>query len=137
MSEPVKSSIAVRTILLVSGLVGVVIGGAMLLEPVEFHAMAGIALGGSPSLLNEMRASGGALLAIGVFIFAGAIRANLTFAAAVIATSLYLAYGLSRTFSMFVDGAPDDNLVVIAGSEIAWGLVCAFALGSYRKNKRV
>lgn len=132
MSENVKSAIAVTAILLVSGLVGVVIGGAMLLMPVEFHAMAGIALGDSASLLNEMRASGGALLASGLLIVSGAFRADLTFAAGVIATMLYLAYGLSRIFSMVVDGAPDDILVIVAGLEIAWGLVCAFPLAGYQ-----
>lgn len=121
-----------RAIVLVSGLIGVAVGGAMLLLPVEFHAMAGIALGDSNSLLNEMRAAGGALLAIGLYIVAGAFRTHLTMTAAVASTLLYLAYGMSRILSMFVDGAPDDSLVLIAGLEIAWGLACALALVSYR-----
>jgi len=113
----------------VSGLVGVAIGAAILVAPVEFHATAGIVLGESASLRNEMRASGGALLASGLFVVAGAFRSSLTFAAILLAAMTYLAFGLSRAFSIVVDGVPDDLLVVVSALEIAWGLVCATAVG--------
>lgn len=121
-------SIGVALIALVSGLVGSVIGAAILVAPVEFHATAGIVLGESASLRNEMRASGGALLASGLFVVAGAFRADLTFAAVLLAAMTYLAFGLSRVLSIVVDGAPDDMLVVVAALEIAWGLFCATAM---------
>jgi len=129
-----RPSLGVTLIALVSGLVGTIIGAAILLTPVEFHAAAGIVVGESASLRNEMRASGGALLASGLFVVVGAFRGDLTFAAVLLAAMTYLAFGLSRAFSIVVDGVPDEMLVIVAALEIAWGLVCASAVsGRLRK----
>jgi hypothetical protein len=122
-----------NSILLVSGLIGVVVGGAMLLTPVYFHATAGIVLGSDVNLLNEMRASGGALLASSGVIILGAIIAPIRLTAAIFATTLYLSYGLSRLLSMYIDGRPSDTLLAVAALELAIGLACATALASLRR----
>ena len=56
------------TLLFVSGLIAMGVGAAILFVPETFHANNGIELGDSIRLLNEVRASGWALLAIGALI---------------------------------------------------------------------
>ena len=129
-----QDSTVLKTILIIAGLIGAGVGGAILFIPEAFHATTGIHLGGDVSLLNEMRASGGALLAGGVLVLSGAWIQNLTFTSIVVAALLYLSYGLSRVLSMIVDGMPDAGLVQVAGLEIVIGLVCVVALAKYRKK---
>jgi hypothetical protein len=130
-----KNSIVLKVILVISGLIGVVIGGAILLAPVAFHATSGIELGGNTSLLSEIRAPGGAILASGILILSGAFLSELTFTSIVLSTLLYLSYGLSRIISMVADGKPAETLIQATVLEIMIGLVCAFALVKYRKKR--
>lgn len=123
-----KKQIMLKSIIIISGLIGVFVGTEILFMPVTFYATSGINLGDNVSLLNEIRASGGALLAGGVVIILGAFWEKLTFTSIVLATLLYLSYGFSRIISMIVDGVPAEILVYVAVSEIVVGLVCAFAL---------
>ncbi len=127
-----KNSKSLKTTLLISGAIGAGIGSEILFSPVAFHATSGIELGNDISLLNEVRASGGALLASGILIMLGAFVARLTFVSLVISALLYLSYGVSRILSMVVDGTPDELLVQVAFLEIAIGLVCGFMLFRYR-----
>ncbi len=129
-----QNSAVLKTILTVAGLIGAGVGGAILLIPEAFHATTGIRLSGDVSLLNEMRASGGALLASGVLVMSGAWIPKLAFTSAMVASMLYLSYGLSRVLSMVIDGMPDPGLVQVAGLEIVIGTVCVFALAKYRKK---
>ncbi len=127
-----KNSIVLKTILFVSGLIGAGIGAAILFVPDMFHASSGIVLGGNASLLSEIRAPGGALLASGILILSGAFIGRLTFTSAVVSTLLYGSYGLSRILSFSLDGMPHSVLVQAAVLEIAIGAICTFALIRYR-----
>ncbi len=129
-----KNSKVLKTILIVSGLVGAAVGCAILFMPAAFHATNGIELGGNISLLNEIRASGGALLAGGILILLGAFIASLAFTSVVVSGLLYLSYGSSRVFSMAIDGMPDVVLVQVAILEILIGLTCVVALVRYRQT---
>lgn len=129
-----KNSKVLKTILFMSGLIAAVIGGAILFIPVAFHATSGIVLGGDISLLNEVRAPGGALMVSGILIMLGAFVIRLTFTSTVVSGLLYLSYGLSRLVSMSIDGMPADELVQAAVIEIVIGLVCVFALVKYRES---
>ena len=131
-----QNSAMLKTILIVAGLIGTGVGGAILFIPEAFHATTGIRLGGDVSLLNEMRASGGALLASGVLVMSGAWVPKLTLTSTIVASMLYLSYGLSRVLSMVIDGMPDPGLVQVAGLEILIGAVCVFALVKYREKVR-
>jgi len=122
-----------KTVLFFSGLIATGVGGAILLTPEAFHATNGIELGDSSSLLNEVRASGGALLTIGVLIMLGAFVAKLTFTSVVVSSLLYLSYGLSRILSMAVDGMPAPGLVQVAVLELVIGMVCVFAYAISRR----
>ena len=121
-----------KTVLFVSGLIAMGVGGAILFAPETFHANNGIELGDSISLLNEVRASGGALLTIGALIMLGAFVAKLTFSAVVVSSLLYLSYGSSRILSMAVDGMPAQGLVQVAVLELVIGLFCVFVYANSR-----
>ena len=121
-----KNSRFLKIVLFVSGLIAMGIGGAILFVPELFHAANGIELGGSSSLLSEVRASGGALLAMGTLIMLGSFFAGLTFTSVVVSSLLYLSYGLSRILGMTVDGMPAEGLVQAAALELVIGLVCVF-----------
>jgi len=131
-----KRSKVLKTILIVSGLIASIIGAAILFAPVEFYASYGMKLGGDVSLLNELSASGGALLASGILITAGAFVDKLAFTATVVSALLYLSYGLSRIMSIAMDGMPIEGLVQAAVLEIVTGLACVFALVKYREKQK-
>jgi hypothetical protein len=131
-----KNSKVLKTILIISGLIASGIGAAILFAPVAFYATYGIELGGNFSLLNEIRAPGGALLAIGLLIISGAFVDKLAFTAVVVSTLLYLSYGLSRVMSIAIDGMPAEGLVQAAVLEIITGLACVFALVKYRGKQK-
>lgn len=127
-----KQSRTVKSVLFVSGLIASVIGGAILTIPTSFYATYGIDLGSNVNLLNEIRASGGGLLATGILILSGVFIARLTFTSLVVSTLLYLSYGVSRIQSTLIDGVPNEGLVQSAILEIVIGLVCLFVLVKYQ-----
>lgn len=129
-----KNSIILTLILIIAGLGGVAVGGGILLDPVAFHATSGVRIDGGTNLMNEIRAAGGALLACGLIILAGAFVRGLTFAATLMATTFYLAYGLSRLLSLSIDGLPGAELLQITVLELGVGLVCLLALIRYRES---
>ncbi len=131
-----KNSKVFKTILIISGLIASVIGAAILFAPVAFYATYGIELGGNFSLLNEIRAPGGVLLASGTLIISGAFVDKLAFTAAVVSSLLYLSYGLSRVMSIAIDGIPAEGLVQAAVLEIVIGLACVFVLVKYREKQK-
>lgn len=114
-----------QAILTVAGLVLAAVGGALLFAPEAMHGSNGVELGGNASLLSDVRAPGGALLVLGAIVVAGAFVPRLTLPAAMIATAVYLAYGLSRLMSMALDGMPAPGLVLATGLEIALGATTA------------
>lgn len=121
-----------KSILFVSGLIGIGVGAAILLAPGPMFAIHGVELGSNSSLLSEIRAPGGALLVCGIFILSGVFVSKLTFTATVLSILLYLSYGTSRMLSMLLDGMPAEGLVQAAILEIVIGLFCVFALVKYR-----
>lgn len=131
-----KNSNVIKTILIFSGLISSGIGGAILINPVAFYATYDIELAGNISLFNEIRAPGGALLTSGVLIMLGAFVDKLTFTSVVVASLLYLSYGLSRILSIAIDGMPAEGLVQAAVLEIIIGLVCVFVLVKYREKHK-
>ncbi|MFV2013238.1 MULTISPECIES: DUF4345 domain-containing protein [unclassified Micromonospora] len=121
-----------KVIFVVAGLVVVGIGGAVLTAPDAFHAGNGIDFAGNSSLLSETRAAGGALLATGILVTLGAFVRRLTFAAALIGATVYLAYGLSRLLSIALDGMPATGLVAAAIAELVLGTACGYVLHGNR-----
>ena len=114
--------------LLIAGLIVSSLGAWILIAPVEFHASYGTQLGDNPSLLSEIRAPGGALFAMGMFMLFGVFRRALAEPAALIAILTYLAYGGSRLFSLQQDGIPASGLLAATGIELVIGIACVWAL---------
>lgn len=131
-----KNSNILKTILIISGLVVVGVGAVFLFTPVSFYAGLGVDLGGSITLLNDIRATGGGLLAIGILIMSGAFVAKLAFTATLVSALLYTSYGLARIQSIAVDGMPVESLLMVTVLELVIGLVCAFAFLKYRDNEQ-
>ena len=129
-----RDSKVLKTILIIAGLVGMIVGGANLFVPVAFNASSGIDLGNNISLINEMRASGGGLLLSGIVIFLGAFLSHLSFTSTLLATILYLGYGFSRVVSIMVDGMPSGDLVSVAIFEIFVGLIALFGFLKYKND---
>ncbi|MFK5977928.1 MAG: DUF4345 domain-containing protein [Rhizobiaceae bacterium] len=85
-----------------------------------------------PILLNEIRSSGGALLLAGLFKLSGAFKAHLSLAATIVASVIYLSYGVSRMISLLFDGIPNDALLQIMVLELFIGGICVACLRAYR-----
>ena len=127
-----KNSRVLKTVLFIAGLIGVGIGSAILFFPVAFHATSGITIGNDISLLNEIRAPGGVLLGFGILIILGEVYEKLTFTSTIVATFVYLSYGLSRIVSIMLDGFPSSALIQVMVFEIVVGLLCGFLLLRYK-----
>lgn len=127
-----------RSLLVLSGLVAMGIGVSLVASPIAFHAGYGIELGDDASLLSEVRAPGGALLALGALMLAGAFSPALTLASTSIASAVYLGYGVARLVAIALDGMPDPGLVAAAVVELLIGGACAVALvrGAQRAGER-
>ena len=94
------------------------IGGAVLITPHAFYANDGVILGNNPSLLSEIRASGGLLAGGALVIFAGIFRPMLRSLAMTLSVLIYGSFGLSRLLSLTLDGMPYNNLLVATAIEL-------------------
>ena len=130
-----KNLKVVKTILLISGLVSVLIGSGILFAPFDFFGVNDIVLSNDSSLLNEIRSLGGMLLASGMLIMLGAFIPKLTFTSILVSILLYFAYVGSRIFSIVVDGIPSQGLLVSLAVELLLGCLGLFALVQYRNNE--
>lgn len=117
------TTVPLKALLAVSGLITIGLGAMILFDPVSFYASYGLDLGGQITLLNEMRSHGLSLVGIGLFIGAGAVVARLTTVAIAVSGLFYLSYGLSRLVGMAFDGLPAQGLVIAAATELAVGSV--------------
>lgn len=119
-----KPTYVVRTVLFVSGLLAAGVGGSILLVPKAFYASYGIDLSGNINLLNEIRASGGSLLASGILILSCAFVARLAWLAALGGCLTHLSYGLARGLAVLLDGAAASGPMLSVWIELAIGAAC-------------
>ncbi len=131
--ENKSTPIRVQIILFLSGLIALIVGIGLTFFPVAFQASAGIELGNDISLLNDIRASGGALLGLGTIILLGAFRNRFAFTASLVSAVVYLSYGFARGYAILVDGMPHSTLLLATGIELLMGLLSAWA---WRKISR-
>lgn len=132
-----EKSKLVKVLLVVSGITGIGIGGALLLVPVAFEASAGILIRQDINLLSELRAPGGTLLAAGILIMLGAFNTSMTFISILLSSLFYLSYGISRVFSMLVDGIPNESLVIAAIIEIVIGSLSLLVFINLRNKRNI
>lgn len=121
--------------LFVSGVIAVLIGAGIVLNPVGFHATAGIHIGaGDSALLNEMRAAGGPILAIGLLALAALFARRLRTLALTASAFFYTGYGVARFASLMVDGVPDQMMVWITLLELVVGAACFVGAASSQRR---
>lgn len=109
--------------LFISGLLLLIIGSTILLMPQTFYASDGVFLGNNPSLLSEIRASGGMLAGGALLIFAGVVRPMLRSLAMTLSILIYGSFGLSRLLSLTIDGMPSNNLLVATVVELTVAVI--------------
>ena len=122
-----------RTFLFISGLLLLAIGGGLLLAPHAFHASNGIELGSDPSLLSEVRAPGGLLLASAVLILLGTFRPALRSMAIFQTVLVYGSFGVARLVGMAMDGLPSSGIVGAAVIEL---VIAALGLAILKGSRK-
>jgi len=124
------------TLLLVSGALLILVGTSIIVSPADFYASNSIDLGANVSLLNELKAPAGLLLAAGVFMISAIFMRSKTDVALWLAALVYLSYAISRSASMAFDGVPATGLVMATALEATIGLTCLVVLLVGRKPVR-
>jgi low temperature requirement protein LtrA len=117
-----------KTLLLVAGALLILVGISILAAPVGFYASNEIELGGSVSLLNELKAPAGLLLAAGLFMLGAIFVRGQADTALGLAALVYLSYAGARGASMAFDGVPAAGLVQAAALEGIIGAACLAVL---------
>ena len=125
-----------QALLLVAGALLTLIAALIIASPVSFYAANGIELGTSVSLLNELKAPAGMLLAAGLFMLGAVFVRGLSDTAMALGALIYLSYAASRGVSMALDGVPAAGLVQAAALETVIGLACLAALAIRRMPAR-
>jgi len=117
-----------KILLGVSGMLLLIVGAAILLQPHAFFATSGITLGNDPDLLSEIRAPGGLLIGCAMVILLGVFRQSIRQNALILSAIVYGSYGASRMLSMMFDGLPSTSLIAAAAMEITIGALCILTL---------
>lgn len=118
-----NASLKLKAALFLSGAIAATIGGMILIVPATFYASYGIEVSGNPSALNETRASGGLLFALGILVLSGAFAPALRFTSSLVAILIYTSYGLSRLIGFTLDGWPNTGIIEAAVIEIVVALI--------------
>ena len=119
-----KFSLIQNLLLFVAGTLLVLVAAMIMTSPIDFYASNSIDLGSNVSLLNELKAPAGFLLAAGLFIIGAIFVRGLGESALILATMVYLSYAGARFASMVFDGVPAAGLVQAAALESVVGLAC-------------
>ena len=115
-------------LLLVAGALLILVGTFILASPADFYASNNIELGANVSLLNELKAPAGFLLAAGLFMIGAIFVRSQADTALWLAALIYLSYAGSRFVSMAFDGVPAVGLVQAAALEGVVGVACLAVL---------
>lgn len=117
-------AIAQIPILIVSGAILILIGTLIIVSPASFYGSYNIDPGLNISLLNELKAPAGLLLAAGLFMISATFAKSQINVALKLAALIYLSYAASRIVSMVFDGVPASGLIMATAFELLIGLAC-------------
>jgi len=117
-----------KALLLVAGALLILVSTFIIASPTDFYASNNIELGANVSLLNELKAPAGLLLAAGLFMLGAIFVRGMADTALWLAALIYLSYAGSRFVSMAFDGVPAAGLVQAAALEGIVGLACLAVL---------
>lgn len=121
-------NVLARAVLVLTGATLVAIGAGVALVPQAFYGGYGITLADGAPLLGELRASGFALLLLGVLVGTGAINARLTATAALVGAVTMLGHATGRLLSWLLDGGLAAGLVGAGAAELVLGAACGWVL---------
>jgi len=127
------NSKVVASFLILTGLIGLYVGGGLLFFPAELQAQSGIVLGDNASHFSETRAPGAAILAASSISLLGALRANWRHLALVLVALFFLSYGMGRLLSLVLDGMPATGLFWAMIGELIIGLLALVQLRASSK----
>ncbi|MBX2885446.1 MAG: DUF4345 domain-containing protein [Granulosicoccus sp.] len=119
-----KLKIAQIPVLILSGTILILIGATIIMSPTNFYSSYGIDIGSNISLLSELKAPAGLLLAAGLFMILSTFTRSRVDTALKLAALIYLSYAVSRIASMLFDGVPASGLVMATAFEVFIGLAC-------------
>jgi hypothetical protein len=122
-----KIALAQRALLVLAGAILILVAAMILASPAGFYAANGIELGANVSLVNELKAPAGLLLAAGAWMIVAIFRGD-TDRALGLAALVYLSYAAARAVSVVLDGVPATGLLQAAVVEGAIGLACLLLL---------
>lgn len=125
-----------KLILGLSGTVLLIIGTAMLVNPLAFAGANGVSLPDSASVLSEYRAPGGLLGASGLLMIVATASQRWMPQGLLAGAMVYCTFGLSRLLGYAVDGPPSTALTQAMIVELVMGAACLttfIAVGGGRK----
>ena len=122
------ANLMTRIVLALAGLVALLIGATLLLDPQSLYAGSGLVLDGGASQLSEIRAPAGLLVLSGLAVLAGSIWLKWATAALQLTVLVFLGYGVGRVASLALDGMPSDSLVMAMLIEWAIGVLALVLL---------
>lgn len=110
--------IGTRIILAGSGALLGLIGGALMFKPKLFLTMNEAIVEYDPSLMSEVTAPTGILVATGILMLLGAFKRRFSNMGLTYGAIVYGSYGLSRLISQHLHGTPSDQLIVATQLEL-------------------
>lgn len=110
--------IGTRILLVGSGALLSLIGGALMLNPKLFLTMNEAIVEYEPSLMSEVTAPTGLMVITGAFMMLGAAKLRYANLGLLIGGIVYGSYGISRLISQKLHGMPSDQLIVATEIEL-------------------
>ncbi|TGM58256.1 DUF4345 domain-containing protein [Leptospira vanthielii] len=108
------------------GILLISIGGTILFIPEILFEMNMIHLNKNPNLLSEIRAPGGVFILSGIALFLSFYITQIVKASLTSAGILLVGYGISRFFSILLDGLPAYSLLLAMTVELVLGVFCLY-----------
>lgn len=115
-------------LLIISGLIGLYVGGGLLFFPAELQAQSNIIIGDNASHFSETRAPGAAILSASFVIIAGIFLSSWRYLSVFLTTLFFLSYGSGRLFSLIIDGMPAPGLFYAMIGELVIGATALIIL---------
>jgi len=127
-----KKSKVLEWILTILGALLIILGLWRLINPIAFFEFSGLVLSADAGLLSEARATGGAVVGLGLLIVLGAFKEKLTYTSTITAIVVFFGFGIARVIGVIIDGNPGSMVIQGLVSEFVAGLIALFAFIKYR-----
>lgn len=141
-----------KTYLLISGLIIILVGAYISLTPNDYLTSMNVPLGlelnggidknlgPSVSFLSDLRAMGGLIFSIGLYVFIATFRKDSIKSAVFISVAFYTVFIVFRTLSFMLDGIPSLEIMVAFLIELIlafFGLLLIFLKRDHYETKKL